>query len=203
MTLFLSSCGGTNSFSSDIYPLHKNISVTTFWIGETGSVDNGYISNHESAWDDKWLSNYGGVDDPTGNRITSFTPKENPFYVALPYNDFDETGAKKVDLASYIPWATSSADDYSICKNRWVMIVKGDKTVYAQWEDVGPFGEDDKEYVFSNALPKNTINNHAGIDVSPAVRDYLDLKDIDVVDWKFVDDIDVPEGAWKKIVTKR
>jgi hypothetical protein len=86
-------------------------------------------------------------------------------------------------------------------KNRWIVITKDGKTAYAQWEDVGPFGEDDAKYVFGDALPKSKENKNAGLDVSPAVRDYLELEDIDKVDWQFVDEKDVPRGPWKDIIT--
>ncbi len=185
--------------------LHKNITTTIFWVGENASNQNGNIPNLASAWDDMWMLNYGGVDTPDARNIyypTNFIPNENPFYFALPYNDIDSNGDKKTDIMSYIPWATSSDNkNESICKNRWIKIIKGNSTAYAQWEDVGPFGEDDKDYVFGSAKPKNGINDGAGLDVSPAVRDYLNLDDIDSVNWQFVDEKDVPEGPWKNIVT--
>ena len=81
------------SAKTDKYPLHENITATVFWIGEPGSEENGYIPNNSSAWDDLWLQHYGGVDDPSnrnGYFPANFTPKENPFYIALPYNDFYE-----------------------------------------------------------------------------------------------------------------
>ena len=189
----------TNSFI-----VHKDISVTVFWTGEEGSSENGNIPNLTSAWDDMWMLHYGGVDTPDsrdGYFPLGFVPNENPFYFALPYNDFDENGEKKEDIASYIPWAIDVNYSGSICKNRWIKITKGDKVAYAQWEDAGPFGEDDKEYVFGSSRPKNQINNSAGLDVSPAVRDYLGLDDIDIVDWIFVDEKDVPNGPWRDIVT--
>jgi len=62
-------------------------------------------------------------------------------------------------------------------------------------------GEDDKAYVFGTSQPQNTVNDNAGLDVSPAVRDYLGLNDIDKTDWQFVDEEDVPDGPWKEIVT--
>jgi hypothetical protein len=48
------------------------------------------------------------------------------------------------------------------------------------------------------AIVRNGTNaNHgAGIDVSPAVRDFLSLGPLDIVDWKFVDTGDVPGGPW-------
>lgn len=196
---------GTTKNSSGSYTLHKDITVTVFWIGEEGSSENENIPNISSAWDDSWLLSYGGVDEPNsrdGYYPADFTPKENPFYFALPYNDFDENGDKRSNLASYIPWATNEDNNsLSICKNRWIKITKGNRVVYAQWEDVGPFNEDDIDYVFGSSMPKNEINSHAGLDVSPAVRDYLDLEDIDRVDWQFIDDSDVPNGVWKEIVT--
>ena len=79
--------------------------------------------------------------------------------------------------------------------------MKNSKTVYAQWEDVGPFKENDAAYVFGTATPASKTNKNSGIDVSPAVRDYLGLKDIDKVDWQFVDEKDVSQGPWKNIVT--
>jgi hypothetical protein len=42
------------------------------------------------------------------------------------------------------------------------------------------------------------LNQGAGLDVSPAVRDYLGLKGKDVCDWKFVEARDVPNGPWTK-----
>ena len=207
-------CGGGSGSDSNpsqensSYPLHKNISTTVFWIGEDASNANNQIANYASTWDSLWMLHYGGIDTPNerNNYLPKgFIPKENPFYVALPYSDFDENGKKKQDILSYIPWATKNDLDSneSICKNRWVKITKGDKTVYAQWEDAGPFGEDDKEYVFANAAPKNSINNQAGLDVSPAVRDYLSLDDIDTTSWQFVDEEDVPDGPWKNTLTTR
>jgi len=174
--------------------LHEDISVTVFWIGEEAGEENGNIANTASAWDDMWMSNYGGVDTPNerdGYYPGSFIPNENPFYFALPYNDYDGNGIKKTD---------GHCAEIN-CKNRWIKIIKGENIAYAQWEDVGPSGEDDTAYVFATARPQNAINNNAGLDVSPAVRDYLNLSDIDVVSWQFIDEEDVPDGPWKAIVT--
>ncbi len=184
------------------YFLHKNITTTIFWIGEERSSENGYIPNLSSAWESMWMENYGGIDTPDereGFYPSQFVPQENPFYYALPFNDFDETGEKKRYLQEYIPWFVDTNE--SILKNRWIKIIKDDKIAYAQWEDVGPFGEDDREYVFGEAEPLNEINNHAGLDLSPAVRDYLGLKDIDSVAWSFVDENEVEDGPWKELVT--
>lgn len=188
------------------YPLHENITATLFWVGEEADDDNKDISNAPSAWDEKWMKHFGGVDDPqkrNGYYPKKFVPQENPFYFALPYNDFDQKGDHKKDLATVVPWANDqkiSAEE-SILKNRWIKVIHGDKVAYAQWEDVGPFNEDDHSYVFGTAKPKSKTNDHAGLDLSPSVNDYLGLEDLDTVSWQFVDSIDVPDGPWKDIIT--
>lgn len=208
LTILFAGCvhRDTDSPSNSSYSLHNNITVTVFWIGEEGNEENGFIPNLQSAWDDQWLEHYGGVDDPdfrNGYVPTNFTPSENPFYCALPYNDFTEEGEQKSNAYNVILWSDERTwnDSESMCKNRWIKIIKGEKTAYAQWEDAGPFGEDDVAYVFGNALPSNDMNNNAGLDVSPAVRDFLELNDIDIVDWQFVNFNDVVDGPWKEIVT--
>ncbi len=205
--LLLEGCGGggsSESSNSSEYPLHRHIKTTWFYVGELGTSDNGYIPNIASAWDDIWLWHYGGVDNPynrTGYYPSLFTPSENPFYVALPYDDLYPNGTLKPS-ALKIPWFSWELyrKNGSVMKNRWVRIIKDGKVAYAQVEDVGPFESDDFNYVFGNAPPSNPVNG-AGLDVSPAVRDYLGLKDVDYVDWQFVDDDEVPDGPWKEIVT--
>src|SRR5215831_8025332 len=49
---------------------------------------------------------------------------------------------------------------------------------------------------FGNERPKLNLNKGAGLDVSPAVRDYLGLKPTDLTDWRFVDFGEVPRGPW-------
>jgi hypothetical protein len=188
------------------YPLHKGITATYFWAGEEAGEDNKNISNLPSAWDEEWVKHFGGVDNPkkrNGFFPAGFTPKENPFYFALPYNDFDESGNRKKEVYSLVGWAKSGSwkGEQSLLKNQWIKIIKGNKVSYAQWQDVGPFKEDDAAYVFGNVPPKSKTNHNAGLDVSPAVRDMLGLADIDTVDWQFIDAASVPDGPWKKIVT--
>lgn len=97
-----------------------------------------------------------------------------------------------------IPWfrQTFVKDGQSICKDRWIAVRKGSRVCYAQWSDCGPFRTDHWQYVFGNERPKPNINQGAGLDVSPAVRDYLGLGNKDVTDWKFVEFRDVPSGPW-------
>ena len=184
---------------------HRGIIVTFFWVGEESSTDNGFIHNIASAWDATWMDSYGGEDTPydrDGYYPTGFTPNENPFYYALPYNDLYWNGKPKENRISVIPWATEDDNPKeTICKNRWIKIAKDDKVAYAQWEDVGPFESDDVDYVFGNSAPLNNEIAGAGLDVSPAVRDYLELNDVDSVDWEFIDEKDIPAGPWKDIIT--
>ena len=60
----------------------------------------------------------------------------------------------------------------------------------------GAFSYDYWQYVFGNERPKLNLNKGAGLDVSPAVRDYLGLSDTDVTDWRFVDFSEVSRGPW-------
>jgi uncharacterized protein (TIGR01370 family) len=187
--------------------LHENVSTTVFWIGEPASPDNGFIANDDSAWDECWKEHYGGIDDPTqraGFLPAGFTPKENPFYVALPYNDLDSNGDRKANVPDLIPWAKTATipTTQSAVKNRWLKIMSGAATCYAQWEDVGPFQENDVRYVFGASRPRNPINKHAGLDVSPGLRDCLGIADgITPTSWRFVESSEVPDGPWKTVVT--
>jgi hypothetical protein len=178
-------------------PVHARVATTVFWVGEPADSDNGDIANAASAWDDSWERHFGGLDDPDhrdGYRPAAFVPKENAFYVALPYNDYDRHGNRKRDADSRCPDG---------CKNRWVRIAHRGRAAYAQWEDVGPFGENDVNYVFGERAPRNRVNKHAGLDVSPALRDYLHLRDVDFTTWRFVDASGVPNGPWRRTVTRR
>jgi hypothetical protein len=186
------------------YPWKRQIVTTTFWIGETPTHNNP-VPNSASCWDPHWAANYGGNDAPdTAQRSAeytpvSFIPKQNPFYVALPYNDM-EHGTHKAEAAQVIPWF---ARDYkgasqSVCQGRWIAIRFRNKVCYAQWEDAGPFETDHWQYVFGNERPRPNLNGGAGLDVSPAVRDYLGIDSTDVTDWKFVDFEEVPTGPWAR-----
>jgi hypothetical protein len=60
----------------------------------------------------------------------------------------------------------------------------------------------DWEYVFGDKPPKTKQNGAAGIDISPAVRDYLGLRSGQKVHWRFVEAGQVPHGPWKKYGTE-
>jgi len=186
------------------YPWKREIVTTVFWIGEAPSGNNP-VPNHSSSWDKDWARSYGGFDDPNSARRSDympvkFTPRQNPFYCALPYNDKASTGHRP-EAPRVVPWFKEAyqGPGVSTCKGRWISIHKGNRTVYAQWEDAGPFRTDHWQYVFGDERPKPNLNRGAGLDVSPAVRDYLGLEETDVTDWKFVDFSEVPRGPWSKV----
>ncbi len=179
--------------------------ATVFWVGEGATSDNGFIHNAESAWDGEWMTHFGGVDDP-GNRCgflpCGFMPKENPFYIALPYNDLDDRGNRKSD-ARVIPWNDPGAEK-SVLKNRWIEVRVDQTSCFGQWQDVGPFYEDDAAYVFGTAItPKNVSGEKAGIDLSPALATCLSIDGSDEVVWRHRSVNQVPQGAWKDTITTR
>jgi len=186
------------------FPWKRNIVSTVFWIGELPTANNP-TPNTVSAWDLRWTSNYGGYDNPKpanrdGFLPKDFTPGQNPFYFALPYNDISRTGTK-ASARAVIPWfdKTFYRSGRTVLKGRWIAIRKGDLVCYAQWEDVGPFETDNWEYVFGDQRPKTKGNRGAGLDVSPAVRDFLEFPSgHDTVDWRFVDIDEVPDGPWRQ-----
>lgn len=193
------------------FPVHTGITAAVFWIGEP--IGNGSSEDNAlSAWDDEWQERYGGYDDyenRNGYYPLGFIPKENPFYLDLPYNDFDDNGARKPNAHNVVPWAGEKewGPRESMMKNRWVKITYEGNTCYGQIEDAGPYEYDDHAYVFGtdDQRPKNKRANSAGMDVSPALRDCLKFRGLNnvnnKVDWQFVDFSDVPDGPWKEIVT--
>ncbi len=192
------------SQAAERFPWKKDIVTTVFWIGEEPSGNNP-VPNRSSSWDKNWTGSYGGFDDPNPSHRSNyipvrFTPRQNPFYCALPYNDKASTGHRS-EAAQVVPWFKEAyqGPGVSVCKGRWVAIRKDNRLVYAQWEDAGPFRTDHWQYVFGNDRPKANLNKGAGLDVSPAVRDYLGLKPTDVTDWKFVDFREVPHGPWSQL----
>lgn len=188
------------------YPWKKDIVATVFWVGEPRIAEVQSPTNTSSSWDTKWQETYGGYDDPDPNNRTwdfcprSFVPKQNPFYIALPYNDTESWNLTKPTARRAVPWfsETFRRSGKSVLKGRWVAIRQGSRLCFAQWEDVGPFLTDDWAYVFGDARPANKENGGAGIDLSPAVRDYLGLRSGTPVDWRFVELEEVPHGPWRK-----
>ncbi|MCX6879929.1 MAG: hypothetical protein NTW21_39920 [Verrucomicrobia bacterium] len=201
--------------SGVLYPWRLHVTITVFWIGEQ-ATDRNPVANRKSSWDQNWLANYGGYDDPEPtNRIANhttgefrpktFVPKLNPFYVALPYNDVVSSNQHKTEASRVIPWFARMRPEpgESVCRGRWLQIYNGRRSCYAQWEDCGPWVTDDWEYVFGSKPPKTTQNGAAGLDISPAVRDFLGLASGKKVHWRFVEAAQVPYGPWKKYGSAR
>jgi hypothetical protein len=211
------------------YPLHTGIVATTFWVGEVFDPTAEDGSQVLSTYDDDWLAHYGGCDGVvvgeecrTERRVAAngwfpsrMTPRENPFYLDLPFDDVNDPDAA-ARRAEVVPWAHDPgwaerlADpDRSVMKNRWVAVRKGGRVCFGQVQDAGPGEYDDAEYVFGtdDARPANKRYNGAGMDVSPALNGCLGFAELDGeddrVDWWFVDDADVPEGPWTRVVTTR
>ncbi len=181
-------------------PWKRNVVATIFWIGEE-PTENNPTPNIKSAWDTNWEANFGGYDHPkkrSGWGPDGFTPRLNPFYIALPYNDVAPGGVHKSQASSVIPWFWESyrGDGISVCKGRWVAVHFEGRVCFAQWEDVGPFEVDHWQYVFGPENPRPNRNKAAGIDLSPAVRDYLQLYSGQRVEWRFVENHSVPHGPW-------
>ncbi len=108
----------------------------------------------------------------------------------------------KADRYPIVFWADEDDNsNKSICKNRWVKITAiNGASAYAQWEDVGPSGDDDENYVFGESNPLNASS--FGLVISPAVRDYLKLDENETVNWEFVEETSVdPRGPWFDTVT--
>jgi hypothetical protein len=185
----------------DGLPWKRNIAATVFWVGEL-PTENNPTPNTRSAWDQNWQENFGGYDHPeqrNGYLPMGFEPQLNPFYVALPYNDVARGGVHRPEASEVIPWFWEAyrGDGISVCKGRWVAIHHEGRVCYAQWEDVGPFEVDHWQYVFGNESPRANRNKAAGIDLSPAVRDFLGLHSGTTVEWRFVNDREVPKGPWR------
>ncbi|QGG41223.1 hypothetical protein [Aeromicrobium yanjiei] len=210
------------------YPGHTDIVATTFWVGEIfdPSAEDG--SQMFSTYDDHWFESYGGCDGVVTARgceterrtarngyfPTKMKPRENPFYLDLPYDDLNDRAGfaqrrKVVPWADKSPWRRIVRDpDRSIMKNRWVKISRRGHHCYGQIQDAGPGKYHDKKYVFGtkDARPANKRYNRAGMDVSPALNGCLHFSELngdsDRVDWRFVDYAQVPPGPWKRIITR-
>ena len=209
------------------YPVHTRIVATTFWVGEIFDPNASDGSQVISTYDSGWLQHYGGCDgvmvsgdcrtEPRTARNgffpTRMTPHQNPFYLDLPFDDLNDPQAF-AQRASVVPWAREvryarAADDpdASLMKNRWVRLTRSGRVCYGQIQDAGPGEYHDSRYVFGgdDRRPANRRYNGAGMDVSPALNGCLAFRELDgdqdLVGWQFVDDVDVPAGPWRRVVT--
>ncbi len=209
-----------------IGPVHTGIVSTTFWVGEIFDPNASDGSQMISTYDSSWFAHYGGCDgvassgtcaterrtSANGYFPTSMTPKENPFYLDLPYDDVNDATAY-ANRCSVIPWANDPGyagkckdKSFSYMKNRWVKLTgPSGRTCYGQIQDAGPAIYHDSAYVFGGARPASGKFNGAGMDVSPALNGCLGFAELDgqsdVVSWQFVSS--PPAGPWTRIVTTR
>jgi hypothetical protein len=212
------------------YPIHTSIVSTTFWVGEIFDPNASDGSQMISTYDSDWYAHYGGCDGvnsgtgvkrcQTERRTAAngffplhIAPKENPFYLDLPFDDLNNRTAFR-ERATVIPWANDPGyaghakdPNFSYMKNRWVQITDNGRTCYGQIEDAGPGQYHDAGYVFgsNDARPANHRYGGAGMDVSPALNGCLAFTELDGdsdrVNWRFVDAVDVPLGPWKTLIT--
>lgn len=217
----------SDSQRGQVYPWHTEIVATTFWVGEVfdDTVQDG--SQMYSAYDGDWYASYGGCDGiivdgtceterrsaATDYFPTQMQPKENPFYLDLPYDDVNNSAAAE-RRHQVVPWASEPRyaiaehnPTFSLMKNRWVQLNHDGRTCYGQIQDAGPGEYDDERYVFGSddARPKNQRYGGAGMDVSPALNSCLGFAALngveDGVSWRFVDEQDVPHGPWSVLIT--
>ena len=212
---------------SNPYPWHTNIVSTTFWVGEIFDPTASDGSQVISTYDSSWYSDYGGCDGTASSGVCnterrtasngyfplSMQPRENPFYLDLPFDDVNDPAAfasrgQVVPWASSAPYASSISNPaVSLMKNRWVELTKGGATCFGQIEDAGPGQYDDAAYVFgsNDARPLNARYGGAGLDVSPALNGCLGFAELDGdsdhVSWRFIDASQVPQGPWLRIIT--
>lgn len=209
------------------YPKHTDIVATTFWVGEVFDPAAPDGSQMISTYDDNWYRSYGGCDGrivrgvcsterrtaTNGYFPTAMKPRQNPFYLDLPYDDLNDRAGFR-HRGKNIPWAKDKAyrkyirdDRVSLMKDRWVRINRKGRVCYGQVQDAGPGKYHNAKYVFGkkNSRPANQRYNRAGMDVSPALNGCLRFSSLngstDRVSWRFVEAKDVPNGPWKRIVT--
>ena len=100
------------------YPWHTDIVATTFWVGEVFDANASDGSQVISTYDSKWWEHYGGcdgvvVDEECRTEARSadngyfprhMTPRQNPFYLDLPFDDINNSTAF-AQRSSVVPWA--------------------------------------------------------------------------------------------------
>lgn len=77
-------------------------------------------------------------------------PRENHFYLDLPFNDAPGSGEGYADRCTVIPWRNDpgyagrcTTSNFSYMKNRWVKLIKGANVCYGQISDAGPADDND------------------------------------------------------------
>jgi len=199
------------------YPRHTSVPASVFQIGVEVPGQGEDAQSVRSGWDRNWAAHFGGCDGYGSAGVTcrsdlagrtspdwfpvALVPKENPYYVGLPYNDLDDLAGRAASPWAHDPgYAQHLADPaFSLLKNRWVQVTGSTGSCYAQVEDTGP-GPSDAGYVLGAARPGHT----PAINLSPAVARCIGVTDAATgirVDWAFVDR--PPTGPWTAVLTTR
>ena len=169
----------------------KKTITTIFWVGEGATEDNGYIHNKSSYWDENWMKSYGGVDSPThrkGDLPAAFTPKQNPFYIALPFAEVDGDGNLK-EAAKKIPGFGENHGP--LTEIAGLKSATRGSRASPSGRMSGPLRRRRFRLGVSAARssPRTRGGLKAGLDISPAAAQYLG-----------VEDSDAPSGAsWKRL----
>jgi len=184
----------------------KNIKLLLFIIPLfflSGCLDMGDDkTEYVSGWHNNIICTSFEIDNTSAWEETHSTV--NPYFAALPFNNITYNNYR---AKGYIPtFPFSDATLSKPVKNQWIQIYYNGKTVYVQWEDVGPWFVEDYEYVFdmtgvtrprAEKFIGQQVNRHgtyseqgliapafsrsacngAGIDISPAAMKYLTGKE--------------------------
>ena len=173
----------TSSRTSTLrYPWKTNIVTTVFWIGEQPTANNPVPNNEKFLGCEldlqlRRLRQPGCLESRATTSRSLSSRGRIRFMCALPYNDVTH-GQFKPEAALVIPWFKQSYTEPGQIglQGSLARDPQRQSVCYAQWEDCGPFRTDHFQYVFQNERPKPNLNRGAGLDVSPAVRDYLGLQ---------------------------
>ncbi len=165
------------------YPWKTNISTGTTGPLETPLSD-AWTQGSLTTWQENWQRT-----NP-GRHVLA----PNPFYISLPFDDI----AFPEKARAWMPatWLGRSEKGKAIsgCRDRWVEIKNAQGlSCFAQWEAVGPQGNDQADYIFGSKRPNGPGR---ALGVSPEVARYLHLAGGGITSWRFVEDTEVPMGEW-------
>lgn len=201
VVLLLLGCSATDASRLDESVLHTDIKTTFVQGGApAGEYDQGQ-TNQQARWYDDWAEHLCTI-DLDGSRQLRQHGCDNLYYFALPCSDIGKDGDWSQAMIDKSPWTQIKTDE-SPFKNQWIRVDYQGKSIYAQWEDTGPYYQYDCDYVFGEQRPKQEHAHSpalSALDLSP--RSFADLTggDLDIgeiqASWQFVPANQVPDGPW-------